>query len=156
MNANKLLFLVSGILVVFALSLASAEDDTTKGPDTPADPAITTTTAPKDPAAAPTSGIEASPETSAPPTPVPTPAVAPEKPADKPADKAIEKPAKKSKKTNKTRKVKTACDILDNPDGKKVGSLKVGAPLWTDEHSEGWAKVYRKSSVGYAKMDCFE
>lgn len=149
MNANKLIFFITGILTIFALSLAVADE--TKAPDAPADPAITTTPAPKDPATAPsTGGTEASPETATPPATIPTP----EAPKTAPALKA--EPAKKSKKTNKTRKVKTACDILDNPDGKKVGTLKVGTPLWTDEHNEAWVKVYRKSSVGYAKKECFE
>ncbi len=166
MKANKLLFFTSGLLIVFALSLALAEE-APKAPDAPMDPAVTTAPAPKDPAAAPSAGgTEASPEAPA-PAPVPeTPKAPPadvkpvekpaEKSADKPADKPATAPAKKSKKTNKTRKVKTACDILDNPDGKKVGTLKVGSPLWTDEHNESWVKVYRKSSVGYAKTECFE
>jgi outer membrane biosynthesis protein TonB len=156
MTANKILFLSVGLLIVFALSLAVADD---KPADAPMDPAVQTAPAP----------TEAAPGTAPAPAPVPeskpaevapAPAPAPEAtPAPAPETKPAvpSNPAKKSKKVNKTRKVKTACDIMDkDTDGKKVGSLKVGTPIWTDEHSEGWVKVYRKNSVGFVKTDCFE
>lgn len=131
MKFTKFLFLSVGILVVGGLAIAE---------DAPADPAIQT-----QPAA-----TEAEPGTSPAPTPIP------ESIATEPASAPEFQKEKKTKKVSKTRKVKTACDIFDSPDGKKVGTLKVGTPIWTDEHAEGWVKVYRKSGTGYAKTECFE
>lgn len=146
MKTTKFLCLSVALLIVFALSLAIAEEPP-KSDTTAADPAIQTQPA------APT---EANPGTAPAPAPVPEAKPAEVAPAPAPEKKEEPKKEKKSKKVNKTRKVKTACDIFDNPDGKKVGTLKVGTPIWTDEHAEGWLKVYRKNSVGYAKTDCFE
>lgn len=133
MKIIKILF-----LSVFVSGLAIADEE-------PADPAIQTQRS-----------TEADPGTAPAPAPIPESTVTEPESAPAPEPEKVEKKEKKTKKINKTRKVKTACDILDSPDGKKVGTLKVGVPIWTDEHVEGWAKVYRKSGIGYAKTDCFE
>ncbi|OQW46822.1 MAG: hypothetical protein A4S09_02635 [Proteobacteria bacterium SG_bin7] len=131
------LLLSLGIFVSFGLAHAE---------DVPADPAIQTQRS-----------TEASPETAPAPEPIPESKIeeaTPEPPPEKTQEPELEKSEKK--KVNKTRKVKTACDILDGPGGKKVGTLKVGTPIWTDGHDDGWVKVYRKAGIGYSKTDCFE
>ncbi len=88
-----------------------------------------------------------------------TPAPAPEaKPAvDEPKMDLVRAKKHKKWKQNGLRKVKSACEILNNPEGTKIGILKLERKLWTDEiDKEGWYKVTRKDGPGYVKKECFE
>ncbi len=87
------------------------------------------------------------------------PAPAPEeKPSVIPTVAVVSEKAKNKKwKNNGLRKVKSACEVMDNPEGKKIGMLKLDRKLWTDEiDKDGWYKVTRKNGPGFVKKECFE
>lgn len=81
-----------------------------------------------------------------------------EKPSVVPSIALVSEKAKHKRwKNNGLRKVKSACEVMDNPDGKKIGMLKLERKLWTDEiDNEAWYKVTRKSGPGFVKKECFE
>lgn len=93
-------------------------------------------------------------------TPAPDPAVK-EKQSPAPAS-VVEvpppgKPAMKMKKadTNGLRSTKVGCELREEPDGKKVGTLRAEKQVWTDDYNEGWFKVYRQTGTAFAKKSCF-
>lgn len=174
-NTNLYVF---GIMAFLFVCLAQAEEpaNTMTAPNTPAPaeeqpmaPASTTVptasveaSAPAAAAPAPTAAVEPTPapavtasateatNTASVASPAPGPASVPE---SSPEAKPV---IRKSGKKNGLHTVKLSCEYFDNPEGKKIGKLKLKRELWTDDHSADWYKVYRKEGPAFAKKECFE
>lgn len=134
---------------------AADEIQTVKAPEAPAPAAPATeasaSAATTEVAAAPAIEAVRAPASAEPAVPAPAPQV-------KPSVEVVKISQKNKKwKNNGLRKVKTACEVMDNPDGKKIGLLKLDRKLWTDEiDKDGWYKVTRKAGPGFVKKECFE
>ncbi len=56
---------------------------------------------------------------------------------------------------NGLRSTKAACDLHEQPDGKKISTLRADKRVWTDDYNGQWYKVYRKAGFAFAKKSCF-
>lgn len=69
---------------------------------------------------------------------------------------AEKKPRKvKFDKSNGLKTTVIDCELLDQPNGKKIGFQKSGKAIWTDDHDQDWYKVYRKTGEAFLKKTCF-
>ncbi len=89
------------------------------------------------------------------PTPVETPMPKSESP-----QKARSTPAKKLASTATSDAMRTPasdCSLRAEPgsNASKLGLAKKGRKVWTENHNEGWFKVYRKEGHAFLSKSCF-
>lgn len=155
------LFCLSSLLCT--LAMAQTYDPATTAP--PPESEITEKAAPS-----PSSNSEKSVEISEEPpkaetspaaatAPVPEPSIPPPPPEPRAANKAAGAIAtsniKPKEDPNGLRSTKTICDLHDQPDGKKISTLRADKRVWTDDYNEQWYKVYRQAGFAFAKKSCF-